>query len=257
MLDPLELALKQVEHLPGLADARVERKLSSGPLSDKWLLANGAGQWVLRKDKPLAAQLELGRQCEGVVLAELAAGGWCNNALCIDAQQGILVVPFVTGRPWADEDMQQSCQLGRLATLLCRLHNCSAVVPPFRLDERVKSYASYLGTPAAANCAENIRQLLVEISSSTCVSVCHNDPVAGNVVDDGELHLIDFEFAAAGDPMFDIAAVIEHHQLSTANIEVFVGAYRQAGGSCDMRLMEQWRMIYSQTASLWNQIVAD
>jgi thiamine kinase len=252
MLEPLKL----VEHLPGLADARVERKLSSGPLSEKWLLASEAGQWVLRKDRPLAAQLDLDRQCERVVLAELAASGWCSDALWGDAQQGILVVPFVPGRAWAYEDMQQSDQLGRLAILLCRLHNCSAQVPPFRLDDRVKSYARYLGAPPAAQCAENIRHLLAETAASGCIAVCHNDPVAGNVIDDGELHLIDFEFAAAGDPLFDLAAVIEHHRLPAAMVEVFTEAYRQAGGSCDMRLLEQWRMVYSQTAGLWNQIVA-
>lgn len=256
MLDPSKLVRKLAEHLPALADACVERKLSSGPLSDKWLLASEAGQWVLRKDKPLGAQLDLDRQCERVVLTELAASGWCSDALWGDVQQSILVVPFVPGRAWADEDMQQSDQLGRLAILLCRLHNCSAQVPLFRLDDRVKNYARYLGTPAAAQCAENIHHLLAETAASGCNTVCHNDPVAGNVIDDGELHLIDFEFAAAGDPLFDLAAVIEHHHLPTAMVEVFTEAYRQAGGSCDMRLLEQWRMIYGQTVGLWNQVVA-
>lgn len=248
--------LKLVSHLPELADARVAGKLSSGPLSDKWLLAGNAGQWVLRRDKPLAARLKPGRKSELEVLAALAAGGWCGEVLWGDVQRGVLVVPFVPGRPWTDEDMRYPEQLGRLATLLFSLHNSSVQVPPFRLDNRVKNYAQSLGTEAAAQCAENVRHLLAETANSGRVAVCHNDPVAGNVIDEGELYLIDFEFAAAGNPLFDLAAVIEHHRLPAALVDVFTEAYRQAGGGCDMRQLEQWRMIYGQTVSLWNQIVA-
>jgi thiamine kinase len=189
-------------------------------------------------------------------MTALAARGWCSDVLWSDVQKGVLVVPFVPGRVWTDEDMQQSGQLERLATLLCRLHKCSAQLPLFGLIDRVKSYSRFLGTTAAAQCAESIVHLLAETVDSGRTAVCHNDPVAGNVVDDAELHLIDFEFAAAGNPLFDLAAVIEHHRLPTTRVEVFTKAYIQAGGSCDTRLLEQWRIIYGQTTGLWNQIVA-
>ncbi len=248
--------LQLVEHLPELAGAIVESQLSSGPLSDKWLLRSAAGRWVLRRDKPLAARLNLGRNQEPDVLAELAAEGWCVDALWSDALKGILVVPFVPGRVWADRDLQRPAQLGRLANLLYRLHNSTADLPPFLLEDRVRSYAQFLDTPAAAQCAENICHLLAESADPIGSVVCHNDPVAGNVIDDGELHLIDFEFAAAGSPLFDLAAVIGHHRLPEGLVDAFTDAYREAGGSCDARLLEQWRMIYGQTVSLWNQIVA-
>ena len=54
----------------------------------------------------------------------------------------------------------------------------------------------------------------------------------------------------------EAAAVIEHHRLPTVTVQVFTDAYRQAGGSCDAQRLEQWRMIYGQTVTLWNQIVA-
>ena len=252
MHDILEL----VEQWPELAGATVESRLSSGPLSDKWKLTGEYDCWVLRRDKPLARQLELNRTAEPEALAALAAEGWCPEPVRADARQGVLVLPFVPGRAWTDTDMQQPAQLERLAKLLCRLHRCAVQLPPFALERRVKRYAGYLGSASAAQCADNIHHLLAEAAASQTVAVCHNDPVAGNVIDDGELRLIDFEFCAAGDPLFDLAVVIEHHRLPAATVDLFVDAYRQAGGRCDMQLLEQWRMIYCQTVSLWNQIVA-
>jgi len=256
MHEPLILLGKLAGLIPELAGARLERKLSSGPLSVKWLLASDAGQWVLRQDKPVAARLNLGRHHEGEVLAALAASGWCSDALWSDVETGVLVVPFVPGRVWTHEDMQQPGQLRRLAELLCHLHSSAVQVASFELADRVTSYAQYLGTPAAAQCAENICYLYNETVASELAVVCHNDPVAGNVIDDGELRLIDFEFAAAGDPLFDIAAVIEHHRLPPPMVEVFTKEYRLAGGNCDSRRLEQWRIIYGHTVSLWNEIVA-
>lgn len=252
MPEPLQL----VGHLPELAGARVERRLSGGPLSDKWLLASAAGRWVLRKDKPLALQLDLRRDAELGIREILAAGGWCDNAMWADVRQGILLVPYVPGRVWTVSDMRQPGQLGRLARLLWRLHDSELQAPLFCLGERVASYARYLGTRAAAKSAAKVCQLLATTADSQPAVVCHNDPVAANIVDDGELHLIDFEFAAAGHPLFDIAAVIEHHCLTPGCVEVFVEAYVQAGGSCDRGALEHWRTIYGQTVSLWNQVVA-
>ena len=247
---------KAANHLPELAGIRVERKLSAGPLSDKWLIASDAGQWVLRKDKPLVARLNLDRYAELRVLDTLAASGWCSEALWGDVQQGVLIVPYVPGRVWTAEDVQQSGQLERLAVLLSRLHSSAAQLPPFGLIERVHNYARFIGTSAAEQSAQDIGHMLMEATDSGRIAVCHNDPVAGNVVDHGQLHLIDFEFAAAGDPLFDLAAVIEHHRLPPGGVQLLVDAYRQAGGACDMRRLEQWRMIYGQTVSLWHQVVA-
>ncbi len=252
MHEPLQL----VGHLPELAGARLERRLAGGPLSDKWLLRSAADRWVLRKDKPLALRLNLRRDEELRVRDILAASGWCENFLWADVRQGILVVPYVPGRVWTATDMQQPEQLARLARLLWRLHGSALQAPLFCLDERVKSYARCLGTSAAAESAAKVCRLLAAAADSQPAVVCHNDPVAGNIVDDGELHLIDFEFAAAGHPLFDIAAVIEHHRLPAGPIKVFVEAYIQAGGCCDSVALEHWRMIYGQTVSLWDQVVA-
>ncbi len=43
------------------------------------------------------------------------------------------------------------------------------------------------------------------------------DPVAGNLIRTAAgLRLVDWEFAVAGDPLFDLAAVIAYHELGAA-----------------------------------------
>src|SRR5690606_36576054 len=45
------------------------------------------------------------------------------------------------------------------------------------------------------------------------VALCHNDLVASNVLDDGELKLVDFEYAVTAAPVLDIAGLAALNDL--------------------------------------------
>ena len=51
--------------IPGLAGARVIRRLIAGPTNVTWLVEHLDQRWVLRLDTPAAAELGLDRENEG------------------------------------------------------------------------------------------------------------------------------------------------------------------------------------------------
>ena len=63
-------------------------------------------------------------------------------------------------------------------------------------------------------------------------TLCHNDLLPANVVDDGDrLWLIDWEYAGIGNPLFDLAGVAANFQLTDEESEDLLQCY--LGGSSD------------------------
>src|SRR5690606_2746336 len=64
----------------------------------------------------------------------------------------------------------------------------------------------------------SLAQRLLQAESpiaQTSLRPCHNDLLPANLVDDGErMRLIDWEYAAMGDPWFDLGNLAENNLLS-------------------------------------------
>jgi thiamine kinase-like enzyme len=58
-----------------------------------------------------------------------------------------------------------------------------------------------------------------------CLSLCHSDAHHLNVIDDGALALIDWEYAHVGDPFWDLAAWIGNHDLDLELQAMLFAAY--------------------------------
>ena len=64
--------------------------------------------------------------------------------------------------------------------------------------------------------------------------------------------LIDWEYAALGDPWFDLALVVEHHQLTDEMQAGFVHAYlHREMRDTEKHRLAGWRKFYHTLLSLW------
>ena len=57
---------------------------------------------------------------------------------------------------------------------------------------------------------------------------CHNDLAAANVLDDGRLALVDFEYAVRADPLLDVANAAVMNGLGVEEQRALLTAYRRA-----------------------------
>jgi thiamine kinase-like enzyme len=117
-----------------------------------------------------------------------------------------------------------------------------------------RRYARQLGTPEAREHADTANLLLAELRFEPAREcLCHNDLVAGNIIETSDgLKLIDWEYAGLGDPWFDIALVIEHHQLDDALQTAFVNAYlHREPREKELRRLAAWRRFYAALLRLW------
>ena len=79
---------------------------------------------------------------------------------------------------------------------------------------------------------------------------CHNDLHGGNVLDDGQLWLLDWEYAGAGDPRFDLAGVVAYHDLDRTATESLLQGYGEYSASD----LDRWVFLFDIVRSLWMDV---
>jgi len=250
------LVSETLSRLPGMEDARLIERLMDGPTNASYLVERDGEQFVLRLDKPEAARLGLDRENERIVCQAIAEAGLTPPYLHFDPASGVALRPFIAGRSLCREDLLEPPTLRRLADVLRCLHRLPAVGAPFDGAGAVRRYAAQLASPQAAALAERAEGLLAGIGrSSIAPALCHNDLVAENMLEtgDGDLLLIDWEYAAIGDPYFDLAVVARHHDLDPSLSQVLIEAYLQRTPSREesARFALQCQF-YDALRALWN-----
>ena len=244
-----KILLNGIELLRG---AEILEQLAGGPASDSWLLTAGDERFVARIDKPLAKLLGLDRRSELEVLHTVSAAGIGPQIIWADADKGVLVTRYISGKAWSPGDVHDPVKLGKLAATLRQLHSLSPRRPVFAPGKMALVYAGQIGTHNASRIAEQAAKLAEKLLSEIRrPALCHNDLVHSNIIDGDPVRLIDWEYSAVGDPYFDLAIVVRHHQLKADRVEIFLGAYFGILGKEHFSRLEEFCRLYDQLAALW------
>lgn len=245
--------------IPGFAHARVEAQLGEGATGISWLVESGGERFVLRIDKPEAASLGLDRASERDIQAAASRAGLTPEPLFQELDRGVSLRRHAAGEAWTGADLRQPARLQRLARALRDLHALPPAGRTFEPGTAARRYARHVNTPAARQLADEANVLLAELHFEPFREcVCHNDLVADNIVGDAERPmLIDWEYAGLGDPWFDLAVVITHHDLAPELRDVLVAAYlRRAASAREATRLEAWCRFYRLLLRLWLMRIA-
>ena len=242
--------------IPGPDRGRVLEQLADGPTNASYLVEQNGERLVLRLDKPGAGALGLDRASERRVCEALAAAGLLPAHRHFDAAGGITLRPWVAGRSLVAGDLFEPATLTELAAVLRRLHGLAPVGRRFEPLADARRYARQLGTSEAADLARQAEAVLAASApGEAAAALCHNDLVAANIVRpaNGTLVLIDWEYAGIGDPYFDLAVVVRHHQLGADLARHFLEAYLERGPrDAEHGRLAQQCEFYGCLLALWN-----
>jgi len=238
--------------IKSFAGARVIGELAGGSASDSYLIERDAQKFVLRIDTATAEALGLDRVSETKILAFVSEHELGPKPEFADPRKGILITHYVEGRTWSETDLHESDRIAKLATLIRRLHGLNPIGPAFNLPEKIANYAKIIGTDEGHELAYDLYRRLSELSDSPASQcLCHNDLTHANIVEGQRLHLIDWEYAAIGDPFFDLATVAEHHQFDQGETDQLLGAYCGEVRTEQGRRLSRYRLLYQRLAALW------
>ena len=228
VLDPSLL-----DQVPGLAAMpRTVEPLPGGLTNRNYKVTTPQGTFVARVWSP-GDLLAINWDHEHRNSVAAAAAGVGAPVVAYRPEQGLLVLGYIDGKTFRNEDLTDPVTLARVAEACRRLHagpRFAGDFDMFAVQRRYLDVATGHGFRLPAGYADLMpladaarRALAVRQPARV---PCNNDLLAANVIDDGEkIWLIDYEYSGNNDPCFELGNIWAECGLSTDALAALVSQY--------------------------------
>ncbi|MEJ2602597.1 MAG: phosphotransferase [Gammaproteobacteria bacterium] len=229
--------------------------LEAGRSNRSWRVTADGREYVLRLSSGRVPVPVFDPRRELVVHRAAASAGLAPPLEYADPEAGILVTHFLEGEVVPAPDFADPGTLGRIGPLLRRVGELPDPGGGYTLGGAGEAYLSMIRDDALQRYGGRLVEGLHALPPPADPRVCHMDPVVGNLVrTDNGLQLIDWEFAVAGDPLFDVAAIVAYHDLDAAAARCLLEAWAD---SPDERIRARLtRLVWAHDALHWLWLVA-
>ena len=238
--------------------------LPLGRCNRNFRLKTDAGDWLLRLFGRQGVVAANDRQAE-FRYQQIAHGlGLAAEAIALSPNLDWMLCRFAPGRPLTRADGNAPRQLARVGEQLARLHQWSLPTGGITLGQIAAEYwrqlAPHAGDAQLAAWGQ-LSPLLADIDRRLVpCCLCHQDLHPGNwlwdEVGSGEIRLLDWEFAGAGNPHVDLCSVFVEFELSAdAQARVLASYARHGGRPLKPELLILGRVAYLALCWLWEELL--
>ncbi|MDH5620279.1 MAG: phosphotransferase family protein [Gammaproteobacteria bacterium] len=233
--------------LPGWKGAAVT-VLAGGLTNTTWLVDNGTDKAVLKIDDELRVAPYNLRSIEARIQSVAAARGLASRVLYHDERT--LLTEYVEGTVWEPGCLQQDGNIELLAGALRQLHALPLTGRSFDPIVAARRYVAKIAHPDVA-LVRHCMRVVETMRQPHNLCCCHNDLVAANIVTTPGVMFLDWEYACDNDPFFDLATVIEHHELSESIALRMLDAYFDGNGVRWREKLQERQSLYRALYWLW------
>ncbi len=233
--------------VPGWQGATL-RELFGGLTNRTWLVEKDGNRAVLKIDEEVRDAPHGSRVEEAAVQALAAATGLAGDVLYAD--DVTLMTEYVEGTVWESAALEQDDNIERVAVALRRLHALPLSGRAFSAAVAARRYAGRIEKRHEA-LVNRCVQVVESIPQTSDLRCCHNDLVAAKMIATPDIMFLDWEYACDNDPLFDLATVIEHHQLSDELAERLLDAYFDGNAGAWRGRLAGQQSLYRALYWLW------
>jgi thiamine kinase len=209
-------------HVPGCeagAPPVAVAPLPGGTMNRSFRIDTNAGQYVLRLNAIEGDPLGADHAREAQLQRAAAEGGVAPALIYADSERRFMIAKFIDGRVWQAVDFQSLERIRWLGARLRVLHAIAVpATAPFDLAARLRDYGGRLMAAVPEESALFARLLQQsEATLALCAdggrkaAIVHNDLHHSNLIEADRLYLIDWEYAAVADPIFDLACILAYY----------------------------------------------
>ncbi len=248
--------------IPAWAGAGVTTSILGGGITNLNYRVDVRGEsFVVRIPGKDSELLGIDRRREYACTVQAASSGVAPEVVCFLEREGVLVTRFVAGRGFSLEEMGRPRAIRRVAESLRRYHRGPAFPGTFSALATVQEYLrrSRTGAPLPATIdwmlerAETIARALQAVSRP--LRPCHNDLLLANFIDDGHLiRIVDWEYAAMGDPFFDLGNFAVHHGFTDAQETLLLEAYAARATAGDQARLKLMKILSDLREAMWAMV---
>lgn len=223
-----------LDRIQFLCDRPSEVEELPGGLTNVNLKVTCDGQaYVVRIAQAGSDLLAIDRDAEhrnSVAAAEAGVGAPVVDYL---ADAGLLVIGYIEGKTFTDDDLRHGGHLKRVAAACRQLHEGPRFINDFDMFDIQRRYLDivqqrgfrlpdrYLEFQPKA---DEIRRAFAEAPMPTVP--CNNDLLAGNFIDDGDkIWLIDYEYSGNNEACFELGNIWSEADLTLEQLEELMEAY--------------------------------
>jgi thiamine kinase-like enzyme len=224
------------------------RPLPGGLTNQNYRVGVGGRDYVARLSFPSGALLAIDRAAEYANSVAAARSGAAPAVADYAPEVGVLVVEWVPGRTFTDDDVRDEANLPRIAAVCRALHRGPRFVGDFdmfvlqRQYLRVVTEHGFRLPPGYLDLMPLVERIEAAMRVRPLPTVpCNNDLLAANILDDGtRLWFIDYEYSGNNDPCFELGNLWSESGLAVGQLDLLVEAYF---GRCSRALVARARLL--------------
>ena len=170
--------------------------------------------------------------------------------------EGWLVARFIDGSAISPEEMRKPEMLARIASALHRFHDSPAIPGRFDAhavveDYRAKAAEHGVAIPSQFDGAHEVSERIRRARGPQEPVPCHNDLLNANFIDDGEIRIVDWEYAGMGDRYFDLANFSVNHEFDVEDDRRLLAAYFGEARDNDLAAVRLMRFMSDFREAMW------
>jgi thiamine kinase len=236
----------------------IAEQLTGGRSNISLRVSSGEQQFVLRLDGINPQRLGLNRNAELRIQQAASLAGLAPQPIYFNPELGVLVSRYC---PEQEPDWQPREELQAIAELLRQIHQLPPVKYRLQALDRARLYIAMRPKVEAhgeqkLRIDQELQSLAQALQDSAAPCLCHNDLLAANRLFNGkQLLAIDWEYAATGDPYFELAAICEGDALAAEDALYFLNCYLERTPTEEqIQRLSDYRRVYLYLAQLWEQV---
>jgi len=229
-------------------------ELSGGLSNRTWRVEKDGRAAVLKIDDRPRSEPYNTRRSEAGIQTRAFEAGLANRVLYAD--ETVYMTEYVEGVVWSPDCLDDVAHIEQLAISLRKLHSLPLTGRLFDAMGAARDYARRIRDPDTSK----VQDCLARIAAAPRphnLCLCHNDLVVENIINTPETRFLDWEYACDNDPFFDLATVVAHHGLSTAQCRMLLDAYFDGDGERWHEQLARQAEVYEALLYLWKQSRGD
>ena len=248
-------AAAAVERLwPGLAASIVA--LSGGITNRNYRVDVGGSSYVLRVGGKDTDLLGIDRATEHEASLRAAQVEVGPEVVEFIEPEGWLVTRFIVGRAVPPEEIRSHEGIRRVATALRKIHGAARIPGRFDAHAVVEAYRDEavrhgVSIPAEFETAHRVSEQIRRARGPQPEVPCHNDLLNANFIDDGDIRVVDWEYAGMGDRFFDLANLSVNHDFGLAEDGLLLAAYFGSEVPAHLAALRLMRVMSDFREAMW------
>ena len=229
-------------------DGATVSELKGGRTNRTWLVERDGRKAVLKIDSSLRSEPYNSRPAEAAIQSIAASHGLASAVLYAD--ELTLLTEYVEGVVWESGCLERDQNIELIAHALRRLHAMPLSGRSFDSIIAARRYVTKIDNADTA-LVEHCTRVIETMRQPHNLCCCHNDLVADNIITVPDVMFLDWEYACDNDPFFDLATIVEHHQLGEDVSARLLDSYFDGDGQRWWPKLREQRDLYLALYWLW------